>query len=421
MTVRNRCIALFLLVGSPMVVSIGCGTVGDATRPLVRDSAGIEIVESPAPQWREGEGWVVSPEPILEIGVLEGDDPYLLDGVRGVVRFEDGMVVLANMGDGTIRYFDSTGVHLFSAGGSGGGPAEFRQILNFRRVGDHLIAYQSARDPSKIFDRQGNHVGTISPAPGGFGVGVLGTFADGALLTAAWPQGRTLKGDLFLDSAHFMRTSADRTSTDTVAHLPAWRFVAVEFAIGPPRRNIPQEFGPMPALAVRDASWYFGWPEQYEIRELTADGTVRRILRRRWEPVPVTSDHIEGYRTRMMNLPMEGGGPVPPRLQEQRLAMVDGMLYPEHHPAFERIDVDRAGNIWVERSDPAHPKASAFTRIRDVPTTWDVFDAAGAWLGPVELPARFHVWEIGDGYVAGASKDELDVERVRIYTLAKSS
>ena len=42
------------------------------------------------------------------------------------------------------------------------------------------------------------------------------------------------------------------------------------------------------------------------------------------------------------------------------------------------------------------------------------------WLGPILLPARFWMREIGDEYVAGVWKDELDVEYVRIYHLSRT-
>ena len=90
------------------------------------------------------------------------------------------------------------------------------------------------------------------------------------------------------------------------------------------------------------------------------------------------------------------------------------MVYPDHHPAFRRIYPDPSGHVWVELPNPEHPAPGS-----GVPTTWDVFDPSGAWLGSVEFPARFFVFEIGEGYVAGVWKDEMDVERVRVYELVK--
>ena len=92
--------------------------------------------------------------------------------------------------------------------------------------------------------------------------------------------------------------------------------------------------------------------------------------------------------------------------------MRDGMVYPESHPAFGRIYVDLPGNLWVLRTSP--------DRVPADPEPWDVFDPEGVWLGAVALPARFTMREIGDDYVAGVWRDELDVEYVRVYRLLKS-
>jgi hypothetical protein len=49
-----------------------------------------------------------------------------------------------------------------------------------------------------------------------------------------------------------------------------------------------------------------------------------------------------------------------------------------------------------------------------------VFDPSGAWLGSVELPPRFFAFGISEEYVVGVWKDEMDVQRVRVYELVKS-
>ena len=86
----------------------------------VRDSAGVTIVESKAPQWSTpDEAWSLSNEPILEIGAISGEPPYLLSNVMGVMRFDDGRVAIANMGDNTIRFYSPDGRFVRSSGPPG--------------------------------------------------------------------------------------------------------------------------------------------------------------------------------------------------------------------------------------------------------------------------------------------------------------
>ena len=47
----------------------------------VRDSAGVRIVDNARPPEGSRLGWRIGPEPTVSIGVLEGDDPYMLGGV----------------------------------------------------------------------------------------------------------------------------------------------------------------------------------------------------------------------------------------------------------------------------------------------------------------------------------------------------
>ena len=75
--------------GAPVVVlliawgAVGCGQE-DATERLsfqMRDSAGVEIVESGSPLLSGAEAWSVAADPILQIGQIEGEAPYLFTNV----------------------------------------------------------------------------------------------------------------------------------------------------------------------------------------------------------------------------------------------------------------------------------------------------------------------------------------------------
>jgi hypothetical protein len=48
-----------------------------------------------------------------------------------------------------------------------------------------------------------------------------------------------------------------------------------------------------------------------------------------------------------------------------------------------------------------------------------VFDPDGRYLGPVELPARLRVTDIGDRTLLGVWRDEYGVESVRRYAIVK--
>lgn len=80
--------------------------------------------------------------------------------------------------------------------------------------------------------------------------------------------------------------------------------------------------------------------------------------------------------------------------------------------AYSNLQVDSRGYLWA--SDYRRPGD-------DGPRRWAVFDGEGRFLGPVETPSRFAVYEIGSDYVLGRHADEMDVERVLLYRLEKPS
>lgn len=50
---------------------------------------------------------------------------------------------------------------------------------------------------------------------------------------------------------------------------------------------------------------------------------------------------------------------------------------------------------------------------------WPSAGSRSAWLGTVVLPDRFDLYDIGDNYVLGRWRDDLDVEHVQLYELVK--
>lgn len=72
----------------------GCDSEPDVSGAVARDSAGVRIVESLRPAWLEGEPWAVGSEPLLRIGVMEGEEPPVLNAVGPL---PDGSFVLEQL------------------------------------------------------------------------------------------------------------------------------------------------------------------------------------------------------------------------------------------------------------------------------------------------------------------------------------
>lgn len=83
--------------------------------------------------------WSLAPQPEVEIGVVEGEEPYLLHDVAGAVELEDGRIVVLNAGSHEVRIYDGEGRHLRSLGREGDGPGEFRGPARLRHVGGDTV------------------------------------------------------------------------------------------------------------------------------------------------------------------------------------------------------------------------------------------------------------------------------------------
>lgn len=379
----------------------------------VRDSAGVEIVENFAPVWSATAAWHVAADPALQIGDVDGPEPYQLDRVTGAVRLSDGRIALADGGSRRIRYYDRSGQHLTDAGGQGGGPGEFGSLSGIHRMpGDSVAGWDALAKRLSVFDDDGvfGRAVTLDRVPG-MSATLRGIFADGSAVVS---PGQTVQALQSLEPGEhretvvYLRFASDGALLDTLAVAPGAESVVYreETSFG----NNSILFGRNHYVALGGDRFYAGDSDALDVTMSTPEGTPRRIIRRAGPPRAVTPADLEearrladesAQRTRLM-MAQALGRPVPkPDLTDY--------VHRETWPAFSRLLVDTEGHLWVR----AYPAPGADAR------TWSVFDPAGRWLGEVEMPERFEVLEIGGDYVLGRWLDEDDVPYVRVHPLVK--
>jgi hypothetical protein len=79
-------------------------------------------------------------------------------------------------------------------------------------------------------------------------------------------------------------------------------------------------------------------------------------------------------------------------------------------PAYSSLNTDADGNLWVQE----------YRAEGEQHTRWTVFDPLGKVIATVNGPEGFTVYDIGRDYIAGVRTDDMDVERVEIYSLTRS-
>jgi hypothetical protein len=389
---------------SGVAVCVACGGNGSTPETsVVRDSAGITIVENQAAAWVPGEEWRLSVEPTVVIGVADGPEEYQLFQANQALRLATGEILVVNGGTSQLRFYDSAGVFLRSVGREGEGPGEYAMIGGVARSGeDSLIVSDFGNDRLAMLDVRGQFGRTfkMQPAPGAGHGFLVGPFDDRSLLAQANPvtaydppQGGS-RG-----SVVYSRYDPAGEVVDTLRTRPGSEMYGGELDGRPMVSGMP--FGRRGIVAVGGDRWIYGSSDAWEIEVYSMQGDLLRLIRLATPNRAITDEIAEAYRTRLL----EGSSRIPESLRRWRA----NMPLPETMPAYMSFLVDDLGNLWVRE----------YTQSTE-PQSWVVFDTVGRFLGHVDLPTESG-WptHIGADFVLGTWNDEMDVEHVKLYELIK--
>ncbi len=403
MTSRAGLRSLVLIASNGWLILSACtGNPEVQTEPTtftVRDSSGVEIVESTEPAWSEGEAWTLSEEPLLAIGTVDGPDEYNLYRSVGAIRLADGRIVVGNGGSQELRFYSPEGSFLHASGGEGEGPGEFRSIGFIWRKGvdslavlDYRLLRISMFDESGMFGRafrfSGGDRDMVFPH---------GIFGDGTVLASATVRddGRYSETGSFRDLLDYQHFDGEGVFLSKVVVLPGPELFSAILPDGAGITTSPRH-GLTPWTVTGSETWHYGSSDAYELQEWSAEGRLLRVLRLEKERRPTPAQDIAEWEERVRG--MDSG----------RKQLWESLPVASHLPAFEQVLLDRAGNLWM-----------AEYLILDEAPVWQVVSSEGHWLGSVTMPPGGRISEIGEDYVLGTWRDELDVETVRMYALLK--
>ena len=269
--------------------------------------------------------------------------------------------------------------------------------------------------PMKVFSRTGSFVRAVdlSASIGRLAV-AIGTIGEGALVISETVTGvpQPGPGELGLQLTRVL-TLSQSGKLDSLIVVPYLRHVGQKEG-----GSALQAYGALNVTRAGRRAIYTSWSADPEIRVLDASGKTTRIIRWNADRHPVTEDDKAAYRRQLL----ETGPSVSPPVRARREYQATTMVFPENHPVLMWIIEDDAGNLWVQRHARPHRGATgASNDDRLSPTTWDVFDPRGAWLGPVSVPAGLKPQLIGSNHVVGVWEDENGVEYVRMHRIRRNA
>lgn len=390
-------------------VLAGCELDEERASTVVRDSAGIAIVENPHPLAAPALSLSV---PVLTIGTVAGAAEYELHDVTGVVRLSDGSIVVATGRE--IRWFDAHGRFLRRAGGEGGGPGEFRRIRYVRALsGDSLL----------VFDSDNRRVSVLAPD---------GVYVRGQTTGLDEDRPSVVAGAL-LDGTLLTRTVLETPRTST----PLYR-IRMEFAVSGSDGAVPLRRYPGPEAALHATGsgggigsvfisvlpfarsahaaagpdrFFIGSSDSYGIDAWDGAGRLVRVIRVAAPVRPVTEEVRQAYIGRELErrrrLAEERGRPFDEAPARRELA---DQSHAPALPAFGALLATADGGLWVK--DFTMPGGGA------VPERWTIFDPAGRAAAVIDLPQGFTPMHVEADLVLGVFRDDLDVPYVQAYTFA---
>jgi len=378
---------------------------------VVRDSAGVEIIEHSAELIATLPVWTVQGEPLVDIG--GGEDPNeQFASVWGVVRLADGRIVVHDNRASELRLFSAEGKFIRRVAGAGEGPGEIRgAAFPHLLPGDTLSVTDQLRRtayfaPDGRFVRQVTHP---QPSLGQSRLGVFWQQRDGHVLGLSQPM---------MGRPESMSAPPERRAFPVVRVDPTGAIVdTLTMALGPPFYPVMAEeggqtfaawdtplFSGQSHVVADDEQLVVGTNETNEIR-IFREGTLRRILHNATSALPVTDSLVARYKAATLASYAEQ------RASEEAKrawgAALERRQVSTHLRFYDRLTLGKDGSLWVQEPRP----------LTTDPYRFLVYGADGKAMARVELPERVRPWQMDRESVVGVWLDADDVPHVRVWRI----
>lgn len=345
-----------------------------------------------------------APAPVLRGAVelsigSEDDDRYLFANVSGITVDRSGRIVVADIGQESVRVFDASGRFLFNIGGSGSGPGEYVDgcCPRFGPSGDLWIRdmgnarhVRFAVDATRARER-----GVLRMS--GSNVGFRGDVAlpsDSTIIDVVprrEPNQVALAFDLQVMTLDGRVVQTTHTRTPPADSLEM-RLVELKQGNSQVIRYFYPPYPPTALFALaQNGEFALGISSQYSISWHAPDGTIRHLIRRDGIDRPALS---AGEREKAQQ-------------DVKRVATVSGgkarFDVPSRKQPVRSIQFDATGRLWIERSLPEGAQREA-----------DVYDRSGRLAEVRRWPSNvsFSGGYLGADVAVGARTDSLGAQQV---------
>ena len=281
----------------------------------------------------------------IEIGEIDGDDPYLFSGIQDVAADEQGRVIVADRQSIEIRVFEPDGTFAFHFGGPGEGPGEFGDLCCLQLAPDgEFWVRESARYSAFVLGSAGAEHQRILRTPHLGYSGLMDPFTfdlEGNLVSVGPVRG---DDDSSPGLTARLRVHADG-AVDTVLMADAER-QSVSQATVPFERGtlrglayLTQPFGPQWIHAhANGGTWAEAITSDYSINLHRPDGTVSVIEGFLLLGPPLSADERERAQESI------------DRDRDRTGVAIHPFRIPDRKPPLDDMFFDRAGRLWVVKT-----------------------------------------------------------------------
>lgn len=381
----------------------------------VSDSAGVQMVSNPdRGTWTSGTQWTVEEQ--LRIGTVEGDPNYQFGQIGFMAVGSDGRIFVLDAQAQQIKTFGAEGEFQHTIGQPGGGPGEIGPgaLFVLTGPGDTLIVPDMANQRVNLFLTDGSDAGSF-PLSLADGMPMLFQATSAGMLTVQrrpMPAPNQPVRDS-MDAVVVITTGG--AVTDTLMTFPSGR--TFRMSGGTPEINLYTQESVW--RLTEDRKLVHGLNDDYRFGLYASDGTCERIVTKPFERQPVSERDQRAVMSFLERAWTVAG--MPPSMLPQLRNIVH---FAEHFPAFSAIQTGPGGTIWVQQVQSAaalsDEELEQYNLLEDTGAPeWDVFDAAGRFLGVVSMPKRFAPRVFHGDEIYGVWRDELDVQyvmRLRVVT-----
>lgn len=351
----------------------------------------------------------------LCIGELDGAPEYTLGHVSAMAVGSDGSIFVYDAAVNNVIRFDSSGAWVAVVGGEGEGPGEYRVVQGIRTLpGGRLATWDPRLNRITVYDTDGGYLDSYRVPfglhdPRSFEIDTAGNF-----YVMSWNPQAATETEI---PKFFIKVSSSGQILDTIP-LP------LENSVGP-RFVVPTDEGwRYPFLqATKWALSPFGYlvtgrNTEYAFTLHLADGPPRRFGRA-YTPVELTGEERGIWQRRVDAFYERKDRPDgPPAVTPSDPSQATDL--PKTKPAYRDLWTDDDGRIWVERYVRAErrPVRQGWrTALLREPTTFDVIEPDGTFLGTVVLPPHTSIYVRRDDRIWCVRTGEFDEPYVVRYRI----